>query len=184
MHWRDFPSSHCSIILAVEDGSSYSSSRRLWSAICDKVFECSEHSADRNSSYRIQVRRVPSSNPGANQTDWGSFRGFPQSSRQMLCYIYITMVHLTIIHKIHKSQILRVKICKRTLDTRWVSHSGSNPRWETSTTQGYKSWSHSMTNVSIPEVNMLKNSSTLAVAVPISHSIKLCFVSVNSPRET
>ena len=32
---------------------------------------------------------------------------------------------------------------------------------------GYKSWSHGMTNVSIPEVNMLKNSSTLAVTATI-----------------
>ena len=31
---------------------------------------------------------------------------------------------------------------------------------------------------------MLKNSSTRAVSVPINLSIKLCFVSVNSPRET
>ena len=49
---------------------------------------------------------------------------------------------------------------------------------------GYKSWSRGMTNVSIPEVNMLKNSSTLAVSVPINLSIKLGFVSVNDPRET
>ena len=49
---------------------------------------------------------------------------------------------------------------------------------------GYKSWSHRMTYVSILEVNMLKNSSTLAVSVPINHSIKLGFVSVNDPRET
>ena len=48
---------------------------------------------------------------------------------------------------------------------------------------GYKSWSHDMTNVSIPDVNMLKNSSTLAVSVPINLSIKLGFVSVNGPRE-
>ena len=41
-----------------------------------------------------------------------------------------------------------------------------------------------MTNVSIPEVNMLKNSSTLAVSVTISLSIKLGFLSVNGPRET
>ena len=41
-----------------------------------------------------------------------------------------------------------------------------------------------MTNVSIPEVNMLKNSPTLAVSVPINLSIKLGFVSVNGPRET
>ena len=40
-----------------------------------------------------------------------------------------------------------------------------------------------MTNVSIPEVNVLKNSSTLAVSVPINHSVKLDFVSANGPRE-
>ena len=49
--------------------------------------------------------------------------------------------------------------------------------------KGYKSSSHGMTNVSIPEVNMLKNSSTL-VSVPINISSKLDFVSVNDPRET
>ena len=32
---------------------------------------------------------------------------------------------------------------------------------------GFKSWSHGMTNVSIPEMNMLKNNSTLAVSDPI-----------------
>ena len=49
---------------------------------------------------------------------------------------------------------------------------------------GYKSWPHGMTNVSIPEATMLKNSLTLAVSVPINLSIKLGFVSVNGPRET
>ena len=49
-----------------------------------------------------------------------------------------------------------------------MSHSGSNSRRQTSTTQGYRSWSHGIVNVSIPEVNMLKNSSTLAVSVPIN----------------
>ena len=39
-------------------------------------------------------------------------------------------------------------------------------------------------NVSILEVNILKNSSTLAVSVPINISIKFGFVSVNGPRET
>ena len=65
-----------------------------------------------------------------------------------------------------------------------MSHSGSNPVWQTSTTQGYKSWSHGMTNVSIQEENMLENSSTLAVSVPINFSIKLGFFSVNGPRES
>ena len=41
-----------------------------------------------------------------------------------------------------------------------------------------------MTNVSIPEVNMLKNSSTLAVSVLINHVIKFGLVSVNDSRET
>ena len=41
-----------------------------------------------------------------------------------------------------------------------------------------------MTNVSIPEVNMLKNSATLAVSVPINLYIKLGFISVNGLRET
>ena len=52
-------------------------------------------------------------------------------------------------------------------------------------TQQYKSWSHSMTNVSILEMNVLKNNSTLAVSVPINISNKLGFVSViNNPKET
>ena len=45
---------------------------------------------------------------------------------------------------------------------------GSNPRLQTSTTQGYESWCHSMTNVSIPEVNMLKNNSALTLFVLIN----------------
>ena len=65
-----------------------------------------------------------------------------------------------------------------------MSHSGSNPRLQKSTTQGYKSWSHGTTNVSIPEVNMLKNSSTLAVSITINISTKLGFVFVNCLRET
>ena len=57
-------------------------------------------------------------------------------------------------------------------------------RQQTSITQGYKSWSHGKKNISVPEVNMLKNSSTLAVSVPINLSIKLGFVSVNGLRQT
>ena len=41
-----------------------------------------------------------------------------------------------------------------------------------------------MKNVAILVANMLKNSSTHAISVPINLSIKLDFVSVNSPRET
>ena len=56
--------------------------------------------------------------------------------------------------------------------------SASNPRRQTSTTQGYKTW-HGMTNVSFLVKNMLKNSSTLAVSVPINLSITLGFVYAN-----
>jgi hypothetical protein len=40
MHLRYFLRSYSSIVAAVEDGGSYSSSRRLSSAVSDKVFEC------------------------------------------------------------------------------------------------------------------------------------------------
>ena len=65
-----------------------------------------------------------------------------------------------------------------------LGKTGSNTRRQTSTAQGYRSWHQGMTNFSIPEVNMLKNSSTLAESVPINLSIKLCFVCVNGPKET
>ena len=60
----------------------------------------------------------------------------------------------------------------------------SNSKRQTSTTKGYKNWSHGMINVSVPEVNVLGNSSTLAVSFSINLSIKLGFVSVNGKRET
>ena len=39
-----------------------------------------------------------------------------------------------------------------------------------------------MTNVSIPKLNIIENSSTLAVSVPINLFMKLGFVSVNDPQ--
>ena len=51
-------------------------------------------------------------------------------------------------------------------------------------TDGYKSLSHGMKNLTVPEVNMLKNSSTLAVCVPINISIKIGFVAVNQGSST
>ena len=96
------PSSHTSIVAAVEVRDYYPSSRWVWSASVIDFFECTEYIADRNSSNCTRIRRISSSNPGDNQTDWGSFRGFPQSSKQMLCWINITTIH-----KIYKSQILR-----------------------------------------------------------------------------
>ena len=68
--------------------------------------------------------------------------------------------------------LVRVSIFRMTKRWRWVS------QWFQSQAANlydswYKSWSHSMTNDSIPEVNMLKNNSTLAVSVPINPFIKL-----------
>ena len=51
-------------------------------------FPSTEHSVDRNSSHWARIRSVESSNPGADQSDWGSFRGFPQSLRKMLRWNY------------------------------------------------------------------------------------------------
>ena len=50
-------------------------------------------------THETRIREVPGSNPGADQPDCG----FPQSTRQMLGWIFITTIHLTIIHKIDKS---------------------------------------------------------------------------------
>ena len=47
-----------------------------------------------------RVREVLSLNAGTDQF----FRGFPESSRHMLSWITITMIHLTIIHYSYKSQ--------------------------------------------------------------------------------
>ena len=61
---------------------------------------------------------------------------------------------------------------------------GYYTRRQTSTTQGYESWSHCMTNVSFSEMNILINISVLVMSLPISLSIKLSFVSINGTRET
>ena len=47
--------------------------------------------------------------------------------------------------------------------------------------KGHKSLFHSMTNVSIPEVSILKNNATFAVSFPINICIKLGSVSLNVP---
>ena len=51
----------------------------------------------------VHIRKIPSSNPGADEADWGSLRGFPQTPTQMLSWIFITTMHLTIIHQIYES---------------------------------------------------------------------------------
>ena len=65
-----------------------------------------------------------------------------------------------------------------------MSQSASYLRDQASTAQGYRFCLHDTTNVSIPDVNMFKNSATLAVYIPMNLSIKLSFVSVNEPTES
>ena len=83
------------------------------------------------------------------------------------------------IRYMHSRNSCPVSVSRMIERQRWVSH-----RRQTSLTQGYKSWSHSMTSVSVPELNKMKNSSTFAVSVPINLYVKLGFVSVNGPGET
>ena len=76
-----------------------------------------------------------------------------------------------------------ISVFRMTERRRWVS------QWFQSQTADfydtiYKSSSHNMTNISITEVKMLENSSTLALSVLINLYIKVGFVSVNDPRET
>ena len=69
---------------------------------------------------------VPRSNFGSQRTHWGSFHGIPQSSMQMLCWFYITTIHLTIIHKIHESQNIKT-----------VKNLKEDPRYEMSVTEWF-----------------------------------------------
>ena len=56
---------------------------------------------------------------------------------------------------------------------RWVSHRVPIPGGRLLRHRDTKSWSHGMTNVAIPELNMLENSSTRPVYVPSSSKFNL-----------
>ena len=66
-------------------------------------------------THETRIREIPGSNPGADQPDWGFFRSFPQSTRQMLGWIFLTTIHLTIIYQIHKIKIKIKKLKSVTL---------------------------------------------------------------------
>ena len=72
-------------------------------------------------THETRIREVPGSSSGADQPDWGFFVVFPQSPRQMLGWIFITTIHLTIIHQIHISYIIyklkSVNLTNETLTT-------------------------------------------------------------------
>ena len=135
------PSSHSSIVAAFGDGGSYSTTRWLWFAACGKVFECTRHSANRNS-----LSAVPGLWPYMARRPihlLQEFHPISRTSRPVISIFSYTSVRSA---PAFSGWQIGGDEC----------HSGSNPRRQTCTTQGYKSWPHVMTNVSIPEVNMLK----------------------------
>ena len=180
MHQRHFLSSHNSIVAAVEDGGSYYNTRRPWSVICGKVFECTEHSADLNPSLAV-------SGPWPHTTrrsthllqvfSWEVFNHHPPYSSDLAPSDF----HLFLLFKkFLPEQQQRFQNEREEEMSVTVVPIEAEDFYDT----GCKSWFHGMTNVSIPEVTMWKNSLTLAVSVPRNIFIKFGFVSVNGPRET
>ena len=175
MHQGDFQSSHSSIVEAVEDEGSYSSTRRLRSAVCVKIFECTEHSVDRNASSAVPGQwphTTPRSIHLVQEYSWKVFYHHPPYSPDLAPSDF----HLFLLLKKFLSAF-----------SEWQRggydcHSGSNLRRQTSAMQDTKVgptvWQKSKFQRWIFE-----NISTLAVSVPINLSIKLGFVSVNGPRE-
>ena len=175
MHYQDFPSSHISIIIAVEDGGSYWSSHRLWyifwrtsgAGCLVPVFSC----------FMIML--------GHTWVDGQHISCRSSAGRCLIIHPRPNLMSSNFHLFLHLKKFLSGQSQHFQNDRqRWVSHSGYNPRQQTSTTQEYKSWSHGLKNVSVPEVNMLKNNSILVVSVPINLLIKLGSVSVNGFRET
>ena len=78
------------------------------------------------------------------------------------------------------SCLVIVCVFKMTERRRWVSQWCQSQTVEFYDT-GYKNWFHGMTNVSFPEANMLKNSSTIGVFDPISLYIKTGFYFCKRP---
>ena len=66
-------------------------------------------------THETHIREVPGSNPGADQLRF--FRGFPQSSRQMLGWIFITTIHLTIIPLFIKFIYHKINSVNLTIET-------------------------------------------------------------------
>ena len=140
------PLSHSSIFAAVEDGGSYSSSCQLWNAVCDKVFQCTEHSADRNSSSVLPglwPHTARRSTHLLQEFCWEVFNHHLPYSPDLAPSDFHLLLHLK---KFLSSQ------CQRFQNNREVGMSVA--QWFQSQAAdfydtGYKSWSHSMTKVSI-----------------------------------
>ena len=122
--------------------------RRLWSVVCDKVSECTDHSADQNSSSVCQVY-------GHTWLDGQHISCRSLAGRCLIIHPTSRTSRPVISifsYTSRNSYPVSVRIFIMTM-RRWMS------RWFQSQAAnfldtGYKSWSDDMTNVSIPEVNM------------------------------
>ena len=85
-------------------------------------------------------------------------------------------------YTLRNSSPVSVSVFRMTERWRWVSQ-WFQSQGQTCTTHDAKVCP-TVWHISIPEANMLKNSSKLAASVPISLFITLGFVSVNGPRES
>jgi hypothetical protein len=64
------PAENSLIVAALEDGGSYSSSRRLWSAVSDKVFECTEQCAAAPATHHLLAHDVRPIDPAQLTTNF------------------------------------------------------------------------------------------------------------------
>ena len=138
---------------------------------CDKVSECTEHSADRNSSSAVPGLWSHTARQSAHllqEFGWEVFNHHPPFSPEISNFTYTS----------RNSCMVSVSVFRMT-EKRWVSRWFQSQAADSYNT-GYKIWSHGMTDVSIPKAN----NSILAVSAPINISIILGLVSVNGPRET
>ena len=148
-------------------------------ADCDQVFERKERSADRKSSSALPglwphtaLRSTHSCRSSAGKV----LNHSPPYSPDLAPSDFHLFLHLTKFLFGQRQRFQNDREAEMSV-TQWFQSQAAD-FYNT----GYKRWSHGMTNVSIPEANMLKNSSTLGVNVPINLSLKLGSVSENVPR--
>ena len=133
------------------------------SAVYDKVFEYTKHSADRNSWSAVldlwphTARR---STTLLQEYSWEVFNHHPPYRSNLATSYFHLFLHLK---KLLAGQHQRFQNDRRRWVSQWLQSQAAN-FYHTAC----KSWSHGMINVSITEVNMLENSSTFAISVPIN----------------
>ena len=130
------PESHISNVAAAEDEGSYSITRRLWSAVCDKIFECTEQSTDQNSSSTVPglwPHTARRSTHLLQEFGWEVFNHLPPHSPDLVPND-IFFLHL---------KNFRVRSASASASSEWQRgghecHRCSNSRRQTSTTQDRK----------------------------------------------